>query len=267
MNFTPDIFLTDSYFTNANMGLCDDGDDAPDIQNAAPAPMDSSILSGGASSPPPPVAPPDAISGGMIPPTPDPNAPAAPSTPAPDANAPSGGPMPNQAPDSLPKPPQAAGVQSVWKNIAMGALFGAVGGAGQKTFSGGIAAGGAKVLEQVQQQKQNQVQQQELQFESIKAADDHIRALDQHNQFNQETDERKLDIKMKSAQYQSFLQENFGIKPDLTFNDSPTDARAAMQTASQANGGKDPPVSTIQQPAPNGQHGQIAGYSPSQAQM
>ncbi len=118
-----------------------------------------------------------------------------------------------------------------------------------------------------QLQKENAVQQQMLKFESVKAADSHIAALNEHRRADQLDAEGKLDYAAKSADYQAFLQDHFGIAPNLSFNDSHNDATAALTTVANQNGGTVPPVATIHQPAPDGEHGQIAAYSPSQQQF
>src|SRR6185437_5547463 len=63
---------------------------------------------------------------------------------------------------------------SLWSSILMGALYGLAGSAGQKHFGGGLAAGAAGAFE-------GQAQQQQLKFESLRAADSHAEALAQHN--------------------------------------------------------------------------------------
>jgi len=226
--------------------------------------LDSSILSGSSPSSSP-------VSG--------PSAPAQPSTPdytQPVSTGPLSTPQPSAPPDytqqsvqSLPTPtaPQAAGQPSVWKNLVMGAIAGLAGSAGAKHFGAGAAGGAAGYLEQKQQQTVNAQNKQQLQFESVQAADQHIKALNEARRADQLDEDDKLDYKQKSADYQAFLQDNFGIEPNLSFNDSHTEAIAALTTGANANGGKIPPVATVQQPSPDGGHGTIAAYSPTQNQM
>lgn len=196
--------------------------------------------------------------------------------PAPEtANMPiSGNLQPPAPPDpvSVQGPPTvASGQSSVWKNIAMGALGGAIyglaGSAGQTHFGGGAGAGAGAVLQHKQQEIENTQRSQQLQMESVRAADTHIAALDEHNRANQLSEEHKLDYAKKSADYQAFLQDNFGIEPNLSFNDQASEATGAHSTLAGQNGGTIPPVSTVQQPSPDGTHGKVAVYSPSQQQM
>jgi hypothetical protein len=164
-------------------------------------------------------------------------------------------------------PPKAAGVQSVWKNIAMGAIYGLAGAAGQKHFGGGLGAGAAGVIAGKQQEVENAQRAQQLQFESVKAADSHIIALDEHRRADELSANNKIEYKQKSAEYQNFLQDNFGIEPDLSFADNSTEAHAGMQTLAQQNGGLIPPVVAIHQPEDHGAHGQVSVYSPSAQQL
>lgn len=173
-----------------------------------------------------------------------------------------------QAPAPAPATPVAAGQPSVWKNLVLGAIAGLAGSSGSTHFGGGLAQGAAGAINEQQRQIQNKNTQQQLNFESVKAADDHIRALNEARQADQLNANEKIDYKQKSADYQNFLQDNFGIEPDLSFNDSHTDAIAALNTASARNpSGQIPPVVTVHQPEADGTHGSIAAYSPSQQQM
>jgi hypothetical protein len=163
--------------------------------------------------------------------------------------------------------PPAAGVKSVWKDIVMGALHGLAGSAGAKHFGGGLAGGAQGEFAAKQQEVENAQNATKLQFESVAAADKHIEATQEHARANVLSDQEKLNYAKSSAEYQAYLQDNFGIEPDLSFNDSHPEAIGALGTSAQANGGKIPPVVTVQQPAPDGTHGTIAAYSPSNEQM
>lgn len=219
---------------------------------------DNSILSGGDPSGAPDIS---TLTG---PSTPQPSAPPIPQqAPADPTAAPAA-----QAPAQAPATPVAAGQPSVWKNLVLGAIAGLAGSAGSTHFGGGLAQGAAGAINEQQRQIQNKNTQQQLNFESVKAADDHIRALNEARQADQLNANEKIDYKQKSADYQNFLQDNFGIEPDLSFNDSHTDAIAALNTASARNpSGQIPPVVTVHQPEADGTHGSIAAYSPSQQQM
>ena len=177
--------------------------------------------------------------------------------------------LPSTAARNTPNPtaPLAGGAPSIWKDLVMGALHGLAGSAGAKHFGAGLAGGAEGEFKAQQQATENKQNAQKLQFESVAAADSHIHAADEHTRANQLSDEDKLDYKQKSAGYQAFMQDNFGIEPDLSFNDTHADAIGAMDTTAQSNGGKMPPVTTVQQPSPDGTHGTIAVYSPSTQQM
>lgn len=158
-------------------------------------------------------------------------------------------------------------VTGMWKDVLAGALSG-LSGIGNIRGRGGFGSGVGAGMAAEQQQKQigieNQQRQQQLNFESVQAADTHLRARDEHRQADQLNESEKLDYTSKSAQYQAFLQDNFGIAPDLSFNDSHAEATAGLTTTANNNGGKIPPVATVQQPSADGQHGKIGAYSPSQ---
>jgi hypothetical protein len=260
------------------------GQDAPDIGLPAPQAPNPSILAGQT---PPPVSP-DAnaavnaaaiqtAGGSSI------NPPGANPTPAQPAQqgttdvngvfhptpvAMSSAPAPGTVDSNTgPGVPQAAGQKSVWKDLVMGAIYGLAGSAGSKHFGAGLAGGAAGYVQGKQQEVENIQNAKKLQFESLQAADSHIRALAEIRASNALSDEKALEYKQKSAEYQAFLQDNFGIEPDLSFNDSHEAGTAALQTASDANGGKIPPATIVHQPAPDGQHGTVAAYSPSQTAM
>lgn len=165
-------------------------------------------------------------------------------------------------------PTNPGGKQSVWMNVVKGALFGMAAGAGTKNMGTGMSAGLAKQQEVQQQEVENLQKAKQLQFESVKAADSHIAAMDEHVRSQQLDQNSQLEYKQKSAEYQNFLQENFGVEPDLEFNDRPSQATAGLSTLSQQNGGTIPPVATVQQPSGKGWGtGNVAVYSPSTQQM
>jgi hypothetical protein len=180
------------------------------------------------------------------------------------ANTPGNIPLQNPA---APTPPPAAGTQSVWKNLVMGAIYGLAGSAGATHFGGGLAGGAASVVQEAQQQFQNKQAAKQLAFESVRAADSHIAALDEHRRADQLSDETKVEYKQKSAEYQAYLQDSFGIEPDLSFNDTNENATAALTTGANKNGGTIPPIATVQHPSPDGEHGTVSVYSPSTEQM
>jgi hypothetical protein len=157
-----ELVYSDSYFNNYMRGA-DDGAD----------PGDNSLPMGNA----PDLSALSALSGSSTaqPTAPDVNAQpsAAPSMPisAPAQPAP---PTPQPAAAAA---PLAGGTPSIWKSVVMGALQGLAGSAGATHFGGGVAAGVGGVLKAKQQAVDNANMQQQLQFESVKAADSHVQAL------------------------------------------------------------------------------------------
>ncbi len=100
------------------------------------------------------------LSGTYTPSVGDPTpAPAAAATPTPAPAAPVAQ-NPATTPAPAPSPAPAPGAK--WENILQGALMGMVGGAGQKFFGTGMAAGGATVLNNDQRQTENQQRQQQI---------------------------------------------------------------------------------------------------------
>src|SRR6185437_9940364 len=141
-----------------------DTSDAPIISGGDSAPDVSALTGGSAPVAPPPPSP----AGDSLP------APVAPQGPALISGAAPVNPIPG--PSATP-PPQAAGTPSVWKNLVMGAIYGLAGSAGSTHFGSGLAGGAAGVVEQKQREIQNAQAQQRINFESVQAADSHIRAL------------------------------------------------------------------------------------------
>ena len=161
-----------------------------------------------------------------------------------------------------------AGVGSVWKNLVAGALSGLQGisDKGRPGFASGLGSGARAGAAAAQQATENKIAQQKLQFESVQAADAHIKALDDHNFHEQQSDEMKLETSAKAQAFHQFLMDQYGFDPNVSANDSSTDAQAAQQTLANANGGKVPNVAVVHEPAPDGQHGTINIYAPTQAQ-
>ena len=146
------------------------------------------------------------------------------------------------APSAAPLPPPGPAKPGMWAAVLQGALTGLAGVnniKGRGGFGAGAGAGAENELKQQQIQIENKQRQQQLNFESVQAADTHIAALDQHRRADQLSAEAKLDYAYKSAQYQAFVQDNFGIAPDFSFNDSHNEATAGLTTAANNNGGHD----------------------------
>jgi hypothetical protein len=258
-----------------------DTDTAPDIQTSAP-PMDPSILGGGGDTAPTYTGPTGGDTG--IPPTLgsqfEDNATPPPAAPVQQGNGSASNPiqLPPKSSDNMTgaaAPTNSGTRQSAWMNVVKGALFGMMAGAGTKNIGTGMSAGLEKVNSTQQQDIENQRAQQEmnmkkqqLQFESVRAADSHINALDEHTRAQQDSKIADLQYTQKAAEYQNFLQDNFGIEPDLSFTDNNTQSHAGMQTLARGNGGQIPPVATIMQPSGKGWgSGTVSVYSPTQEQM
>jgi hypothetical protein len=160
--------------------------------------------------------------------------------------------------------PQKPGV--MWKNVIQQALQGALSGLqgipdkGRPNFLSGVGEGARAAHANQQQAIQNQ-------FESVKAADSHIAALDEHNFYNYKTAEAKQIIASNSEKYQKALLDDFGIMPSGVFQDSADGANAATNVSAQGNGGTIPQTSVLHQPADDGQHGKIVPFNPTAQQF
>lgn len=155
--------------------------------------------------------------------------------------------------DMQPNIPRPAGTPSVWKEVAMGALFGLAGSAGAKHFGAGLA-GGARgaLIEEPQVQEQRAAAEQQLRFESGKAADDHIVALAQARAADAATEAHKLQLDTYKANIDAF-NTAMGIKPTLTLSaeneqDMHAQAVGGLSTLAQRNGGLIPGLTTVNSP-------------------
>jgi hypothetical protein len=268
-----ELFLSDIYFTNSNMRLCDDdsdGDAAPDVQAPPPASGDISALTGAPAQPSAPIAAPAPNVQGN-PAVYDPSSgQAATSGPAGSTSASGGGTNLGAAPagqlnlQQPPPPPAAApapaapavptmgGQPSPWKQLVMGALIGASQGAGGKGFGQGMARGGEAVTQANQQRIENAQNAQKLQFESVQAANDMIRARNEARAADDAHEEHAQTLQTQQMASQERLEE-MGITPKLTISGSSpaeTHAQAAggLQTLANQNGGTIPRVATTNAP-------------------
>ncbi len=96
-----------------------------------------------------------------------------------------------------------------------------------------------------------------LQFESVKAADSHIAALDEHKRIGLLDDKLQGDIAMGNADLMEKYQNVFGLNVSL-IPDSHTAANGALAANAAANNDKVGPAVVAQMPAPAGKHGDIA---------
>lgn len=137
-------------------------------------------------------------------------------------------------------PPPTAGVQSVWKTIAMGAMYGLAGGGGARTFGAGASGGAKMVLSQQQQALENAQIGQKLQFESLKSAAD---MADAKNAVRA-ADDAHLEAAQRLAEHDLISSQNMlalGIQPKTISADNPKDfhaqATGMLTTLGQQNGG------------------------------
>jgi hypothetical protein len=146
---------------------------------------------------------------------------------------------------------------SLWKNLLAGALLGLVGGAGQKTFAGGVGAGGRYAADLRQQAEQNQLQalnqQSEIKFRDASTAAriadtalTNARLTALPDQLKHEADEYQIKV--------AGLLHDLGLLPSLIGDDNATTAKSALEMWTKQHGGV-PPVSVL--------HigGQLIGYA------
>lgn len=223
--------MSDNDFSYTNFT----GSDAPDVSTDPTPPMDYSSM--------------PALVGN--------DAPAAPSmgdtTDVPNSNVLVAPAQQSVAPVQQPNQPIS------WRDVLRGALAGMAGAAqptrGRGSFAQGMGMGAGAEL-------QDQTQQQQLKFESVRAADSHIAALDAHRRMDALADEDKARVTQLNLQNQITLRDQFGIEPTITVSDSePTEHAAGIQTLATQNGGTIPSVVTTNSPAPKGTPGSIAVYS------
>jgi hypothetical protein len=171
-------------------------------------------------------------------------------------------------PPAAPAPPAPAGTPSVWKNLVMGAIYGLAGSAGAKSFGAGAAGGAEGVIAAKQRDIENQQRAQQLQFESVRAADSHILAQKQAQEADLAIAEHKSRLADNAAQLNAYLEDN-GLKPIVTIsgnnpNDMHAQAIGGLTTLAAANGGQVPFVATVNDPigvgADKGNH-EIRAYA------
>jgi hypothetical protein len=185
----------------------------------------------------------------------------------PDIGTPAPQPPPSlgaQAPPTPPPPP----INSVWSEVVKGALAGLAGSRGATHFGGGLAAGAGGYLQEKQQEVENAQKAQQLQFESARAADSHITALNaarEADDAHAEHAQQLADNQLVYAQTQKAL----GFSPTITIasdntNDTHAQAVGAHTTLANRNGGVLPGVATTNSPAQANDDGvhTIHVYSP-----
>jgi hypothetical protein len=161
-----------------------------------------------------------------------------------------GGPMPS-APPVAPTDPRRP-----WGGILQGALWGLMGAAQKGPDRGGFGAGLGMGVQAATQ----------MHFASVKAADDHIRAMKEAQLLDSQNEEAKLSLQM---QYQNIaaLNKLFNLKPDGSISaQTPQDMHAKANGAHQsmaaasADGKTLPAMQTAQSPASAGQKDHIIDY-------
>lgn len=143
-----------------------------------------------------------------------------------------------------------------WQGILQGALWGLAGAAQKGPGRGGFAAGLGMGAANAQQ----------MQFASVKAADDHIRAQKEQELLDLQTEEGRLGLQL---QYQNIaaLNKLFHLTPDGSFSaqttpELHTKANGALQTAAAASpDGKLGRVQTYGSPVGGAQKNHIVDYT------
>jgi hypothetical protein len=219
--------------------------DAPDIGSGAPTPVtDPGALAGIVAQPAPPA--PDPTIG------PAPAWSGAPSGP-PVGLSPDGGTYTTpgssaagSGPTGMPPVP----VKGLAATLIAGALAGLAGSKGATTFGGGLAGGAAGYAEAKQRELVNSQNQQQLQFESVRAGDSHVLAFHQAQEADAATELHKANLDVLKMNVAAFNKAMGVPGPALTIEaDNPTDMHAqatgGLQTLAAKNGGKIPGVVTV----------------------
>ena len=223
----------------------------PDTQQSGPSSQLASVLAGG----PSPQAAPQSQQ--------IPNTASLPVTPSANASAPVSS-----------APPPSPGQSSVWKDLALGALWGLTGAARSGAMSGrggsagdqfaaGVAGGAAGVL----------VDKPEFEFESAQAADSHVKAYWQTRLAEDQDAEAQNNLAMQKQSIDA-LNRAFGlpgpsvqIAGDMNSHDMDAQASGAMRTAAKQNAGTVGRVTVVNDPTHEAGHGVDAYYPPTQAQL
>ena len=140
--------------------------------------------------------------------------------------------------------------------IIQGMLWGMSGleqGRGRGNFVEGLSQGLRGYTANAQQEFENHVRQQQLQFESIKAADSHILATKQGQEADAATAEHKVSL-MNQMQAANEWADEHGQPRPFTFvanntQDMHAGAVGTLPILANANGGKIPAVTITQIPA------------------
>jgi hypothetical protein len=185
-----------------------------------------------------------------------------------------GGPTPT--PSDVSNPPQQAvapqaplqGLGGRLRGVLMGLATGGIGGAVEGAIAPNLARTHFQQAEELRQARVDTAQSR-AQFESAQAALTHVQALHAANRADLLDEESRLTVAQKAADYESYLQNNFGILPTLQISgngqDTHDQANGALNTLAGQNGGVIPPVfANIQPHGGNKSTFDISVFAPSQ---
>lgn len=150
------------------------------------------------------------------------------------------------APVNTPPPP-AAGAPSVWKNLAMGALWGLVGAGRSGALSGrqssgqafgeGVAGGvGGVLVDKPQFQAQQAQQAADIRFKNAQAADLQTQYAIHEAQLNHLPQEYQTELNEENLKMVQTL-ESLGLTPIAVTGDNPGDAQATGRNLTKNQGG------------------------------
>lgn len=145
------------------------------------------------------------------------------------------------------------GVKGLAQLIVQGALWGLAGSKGATHFGSGLAGGAEGYMAGKQQQVVNAQNQQQLQFDSVKAADSHVLAMKQAQEADSSIAEHKVALTNQQQQANEWADEHGQPKPFTITSDNTADthtqASGALQTLAAQNGGTIPQITTNNSPA------------------
>ncbi len=160
---------------------------------------------------------------------------------------------PNLAGSATPPPP-AAGQPSIWKDLAMGALWGLAGAgrsgalsghrSGADAFAMGAAGGAEGVLvDKPAAQAQQAQAAADIKFKTAQAADMQIDYAYKEKQLNNLSQEQQ-DAHAKASMEQLEMLKSMGMAPVAVTSDNPGDALATGRNLTKSQGGV-PPLYTV----------------------
>jgi hypothetical protein len=159
--------------------------------------------------------------------------------------------------------------QSPWEAILKGALVGLSGVGKSRNFTQGLAAGAASELADARNTEQVNLQKQQLQFESARAADSHIEALAQIRAADDAHEEHRMVLATQAANIAAY-NKTMGIEPSVTVSgtdskDLHAQASGGLSTLANRNGGTIPAVTVVNDPhtTVNGGKQTITAFAPS----